>query len=94
MDYCIIVITPIAHGEHLRKDDRDAEVDVHNYRSIGWSLMFLINSQPDIYHVVSLVSKYMSDPSSEVHLKVTKRILRYVKGTLNLGIHYLKNLRM
>ena len=35
MDYCIIVITPIAHGEHLRKDDRDAEVDVHNYRSIG-----------------------------------------------------------
>jgi len=32
----------------------------------------------------------MSAPS-EIHLKVTKIILRYVKGTLNFGIHYLKN---
>lgn len=27
----------------------------------------------------------------EIHLKETKRILRYVKGTLNFDIHYLKN---
>ena len=55
--------------------------------------MFLKNSRLDIYHVVSLMFRYMSAPF-EIHLKVAKWILRYVKGILDFGIHYLKNKAM
>jgi len=90
IDDCTAMITPIAHGEHLTRGDRPTKFDMHTYRIIVGSLMFLTNSHNDIYHVISLVSRYMSAPS-KIHLKEEKRILRYVKGTPDFGIHYLKN---
>lgn len=39
--------------------------------------------------VISLVSRYISDPSKD-HLKAIKRIMRYVKGIIDFGIHYYK----
>lgn len=71
MDDCIIVITPIAHGEHLTKEDGAPAIDVYTYRSIVGSLMFLTNSRLDICHAISLVSRYMSAPL-EIHLKAKK----------------------
>lgn len=52
-------------------------------------LMFLKNSRPNICHAISLVFRYISTPL-ENHVKVSKRILRYIKGTQDFGIHYLK----
>ena len=86
MDNCTPVATPTAHGEHLCKEDGEQKVDKKQYRSIVGSLMFLTNTRPDLQFSVSLVARYMSDPSA-VHLKVAKRILRYVKGTIDFGIH-------
>ena len=51
------------------------------------SLIFLTHTRPDITYSVSLVSRYMTN-LSEIHMEAAKRILRYVKGTLNFGIHY------
>jgi len=51
--------------------------------------MFLTNTRPDIQYAVSLVLRYMVDPS-ELHLQAAKRILRYVKGIVDYGIHYFK----
>ena len=90
MDDFTVVITLITHGEHLTKEHGAATTNVHTYKSIVGSLMFLTNSRLDIFHVVSLVSWYMNAPF-EIHLKVAKWNLRYVKGTLDFGIHYLKN---
>jgi len=87
MDGCKLVPTPIAHGELICKDDKAEKVNVTNYRSIVGSLMFLTNNKPDIAYDISFVSRYMSEPSS-LHLKATKRILRYVKGVVVFGIHY------
>lgn len=64
------------------KYDRVKKVDVTTYRSIVRSLMFLTNSR--------LVSRYMSDPY-KLHLKETKRIMRYVKGITDFSIHYYKS---
>ena len=58
-----------------------------SYRSIVGSLMFLTHTRPDIAYSVSLVPRYMAKPS-EIHMKACKIIERYVKGTLNFGIHY------
>lgn len=79
--------TPSAHGEALCRDDGVDLVDEKNYKSIVGSLIFLTHTRPDITYSVSLVSRYMTNPS-EIHMKAAKRILRYVKGTLNFGIHY------
>ena len=55
--------------------------------------MFLTNTRLDLQFSVSLVARYMSDPSF-VHLKAVKIILRYVKGTTKYGIHYTCNSKL
>eukprot|EP00253_Pinus_taeda_P006369 PITA_06369 len=66
--------TPSAHGEVLCRDDGVNLVDEKTYRSIVGSLIFLTHTRPDITHLVSLVSRYMTNPS-EIHMKAAKRIL-------------------
>ena len=82
--------TLIAHGELLFKDDGGVRFNVTTYKSIIGSLIFLTNTKLDIGFATSLVSRYMGDPF-ESHMKATKRILRYVQGTIDFGIHYIKH---
>ncbi|XP_004298107.1 PREDICTED: uncharacterized protein LOC101309926 [Fragaria vesca subsp. vesca] len=49
------------------------------------SLMYLTVTRPDLMFVGNLVSRYMENPT-ELHMQAIKRILRYVKGTVELGI--------
>ena len=49
--------------------------------------MFLMTSQPDLMHVVSLISRFM-ETLKDSHWQVGKRILRYLKGTKGFGILY------
>ena len=44
-------------------------------------------TRPDIAHPVGVVSKFNSNPT-EAHLTAVKRILRYLKGTINLALKY------
>jgi hypothetical protein len=84
---CKPTATPIAHGIMQYRDDGAKIVDETTYKSIVGGLMFLTHTRPDISYSVSLISRYMTEPF-EIHMKDTKRILRYVKDTLNFGIHY------
>lgn len=76
-----------AHGEVLCRDDGADLLDEKTYRSIVGSLIFLTHTRPDITYSVSVVSRYITN-SSKIHMKASKRILMYVKGTLIFGIHY------
>ena len=49
--------------------------------------MYLTTTRPDMMFVVCLISRYMTRPM-EIHLQAAKRALRYLKGTVNYGIHY------
>ena len=51
--------------------------------------MYLIVTRPDLMYGVSLISIFMSSPTMS-HWLATKRILRYLKGTTDLGIFYKK----
>ena len=84
---CTIVHNHVAHGELLCKDDGATKASVTELRSILENLMFLSNTRPNIQFAISMVSRYMNDPSI-LHLKVAKCILRYVKGTIDYGLHY------
>ncbi|GJS71944.1 hypothetical protein Tco_0704785 [Tanacetum coccineum] len=54
------------------------------------SLMYLTSSRPDIVQVVYYCARYQAR-STEKHLKEVKRIFRYLRGTINMGLWYLKD---
>lgn len=49
--------------------------------------MYLTTTRPDLMFAASLISRFMSSPT-QLHLAVVKRIMRYLKGTLEYGIWY------
>jgi hypothetical protein len=64
---------------------RKANFHMHDYRSIVGALQYLIFTRPDIAYAVQQVCLHMHDPR-EPHLTAMKRILRYLRGTLNFGL--------
>ncbi|GJV58773.1 putative ribonuclease H-like domain-containing protein, partial [Tanacetum coccineum] len=77
-------ITPMETKMALTKDE---EVDVHLYRSMISSLMYLIASRPDIMFAVCACSRFQVTPKTS-HLNAVKRIFKYLKGKPNLGLWY------
>ncbi|GKA25887.1 hypothetical protein Tco_0711996 [Tanacetum coccineum] len=72
------------------KDEDGEEVDVHMYRSMIGSLMYLTSSRPDIMFAVCACARYQVNPKVS-HLHVVKRIFRYLKGQPKLGLWYSKD---
>ena len=88
MSDCKPVATPMDVGCHLLKrkeDEPKCEQDV--YRKAVGSLQYLCNTRPDICQAVGVVSRFCGDPSED-HWGAVKRILRYVKGTIDFGIQF------
>ncbi|XP_062014077.1 uncharacterized mitochondrial protein AtMg00810-like [Rosa rugosa] len=81
--------TPIVPRFKISRDKNGVEVDATFYKHVVGSLMYLTATRPDLMYAVSLISRYMSQPT-ELHLMAAKRVLRYVKGTVNFGIFYKK----
>ncbi|GKA50597.1 putative ribonuclease H-like domain-containing protein, partial [Tanacetum coccineum] len=82
-----IAITPMETKVALTKDEEAADVDVHLYRSMIGSLMYLTASRPDIMFAVCACSRFQVTPKT-LHLHAVKRILKYLKGKPNLGLWY------
>ena len=87
-----IVSTPADLSVKLKKDDGvSKEVNSVTYQSIVGSLLYAaIATRPDIAQAVGVVAKFSAKPT-EAHLTAAKRILRYLKGTLNIAIKYQKS---
>jgi hypothetical protein len=65
------------------------KVDTTFFQQVVGSLMYLTTTRPDLIFVVSLISRYAGQ-LTELYLQAAKRVLRYLKGTTNLGIFYKK----
>jgi hypothetical protein len=90
MENCNPVSTPAACDVKLEKDDGSKPVDEKFYQSIIGSLLYAaVSTRPDIAETVGVLSKFNSCPS-QTHLTAAKRVLRYLKGTEDLGIVYRK----
>jgi hypothetical protein len=87
MEGCKPVSTPLVLNEKLSKEDGSKEADLRQYRSLVRSLLYLTATRPDLMYATSLLSRFMSKPS-EVHMGTAKRVLRYLKGTLEFGVFY------
>ncbi|CAM8940816.1 unnamed protein product [Rhodiola kirilowii] len=57
------------------------------YRSLIGAIQYLTITRPNFAHVVNSVSQFMHAPTID-HFRVVKRILRYVKGTINFGLTF------
>ncbi|GKD11587.1 putative ribonuclease H-like domain-containing protein, partial [Tanacetum coccineum] len=84
------VSTPMETSKPLLKDAEAEDVDVHLYRSMIGSLMYLTTSRPDIMFVVCACARFQVTPKV-LHLHVVKRIFRYLKGQPKLGLWYPKD---
>nr|GEZ65952.1 hypothetical protein [Tanacetum cinerariifolium] len=82
--------TPMETSKPLMKDENAKDVDVHLYRSMIGSLMYLTSSRPDIMFVVCACVRFQVTPKIS-HLHAVKRIFRYLKGQPKLGLWYPKD---
>nr|GEV37402.1 hypothetical protein [Tanacetum cinerariifolium] len=70
------------------KDGTGKDVDLHLYRSMIGSLMYLTTSRPDIMFAICACARHQVTPK-ECHLHAVKRIFRYLKGHPKLGLRKL-----
>jgi len=84
---CRSVVIPLAANEKFREDDGEKKVNISLFRSLIGSLIYLTSTRPDFMFAASLLSRFIQEPS-QVHFGPSKRILRYLQGTMDYGIMY------
>ena len=90
LEDCKPVSISLPTGEKLKKVDGSKLADEGLYRKIVGSLLYLTATRPDLMYAASLLSRFMTSPTKK-HMGVARRVLRYVQGTLNYGIQYVRN---
>ena len=85
MTSCKPVSTPVEAKPKLAADSGTPVADPSEYRSLVGALQYLTMTRPDLAHAVQQVCLHMHDPR-DCHLALLKRILRYVRGMVNLGL--------
>jgi hypothetical protein len=81
------ISTPCTPNTRLSLHDDEKLHDPHASRSLVKAFHYLTFTRPDLSFAVHQVCQYMASPTS-VHLTAAKRILRYLKGTLHLGLSF------
>jgi len=87
MEDCKEAATPIATNCLMDADEVGQPVDSTKYRGLIRSFLYLTTSRPDIQFEVCLCVRFQANPK-ESHFKAAKRILKYLKGTTNVGFWY------
>ncbi|GJW61068.1 putative RNA-directed DNA polymerase [Tanacetum coccineum] len=85
MDNCHSIGTLLATKPKLDVDLSGEPIDQSDYRSKFGSLMYLTSSRPDLVQAVCYCACYQARPTQK-HLKEVKRIFKYLKGTINMGL--------
>ena len=97
MKDCKPIDTPLAKGDTLsRKLCSKTSKEKENMNKVSYlivigSLMYaMMCTRLHIYHVVGMASRYLSNPG-QAHWKAIKRVLRYLKGTIDYSLYYQGN---
>ena len=87
MEDCKPAPSPFQSGVKISVTCTTPEVDATLYRQLVGKLMYLTHTRTDLFFVVGLVTRFIHQPH-ESHWKAAKRILRYIRGTVQFKIHY------
>ena len=85
MTDCKPCSTPVDTQAKLSADLGDPVADPTAYQSLAGALQYITFTRPDLTYAVQQVCLHMHDPR-ESHLAALKRLLRYVRGTVDLGL--------
>ena len=83
------ISTKMRTNGNLDSDVSGNMVDQKLYRSMIGSILYVTASRPDVMFSVCMCARFQASPR-ESHLKATKRVLRYLKHTQNVGLWYSK----
>lgn len=89
MDNYKEMATPMGSGTYIDQDESDVSIDITKYRGMIGSLLYLMASRPDTMFSVFQCARFQANPK-EYHITVVKRIMKYLKGTTNVGLWYPK----
>ncbi|XP_050885334.1 secreted RxLR effector protein 161-like [Lathyrus oleraceus] len=89
MDNFKAMSTQMGFGSYVDQDESVVSIDMTKYRGMIGSLLYLTASRPDIMFSVCLCARFQANPK-ESHITVVKRIIKYLKGTTNVGLWYPK----
>jgi hypothetical protein len=87
---CKSMNTPMETKLKLLVDTSSELVDATLYRHIIGSSMYLMNTRPYICFAMNTLSQYLVEPRC-VHLVAAKHVMRYLKGTLDYGLCYIRD---
>jgi hypothetical protein len=92
MQICKTVDTPLSISEKLSLTDGEmlGSDDSTNYRSIVGALQYITLTRPDIAFSVNKVTQFLHVPTT-VNWTAVKRILKYLHGTISLGLWLTKS---
>ena len=86
---CRPVDTPIEMNHGLVIHPNQVPTNKERYQRLVGKLIYLSHTRPDIAYAVSVVSRFMHDPSKD-HMKAVYRILRYLKSSPGKGLFFAK----
>ncbi|XP_050895881.1 secreted RxLR effector protein 161-like [Lathyrus oleraceus] len=89
MDNCKAMSTPMGSGTYVDQYESGVSIDITKYQGMISSLLYLMANRPDIMFSVCLCARFQENPK-ESHLIAIKRIMKYLKGTTNVGLWYPK----
>ena len=94
MSDCNVVHTPMQENYKLSTSmspdtpERQAEMKTYPYRELIGKLLYLaIATRPDIAYTIGVLCRFVENPGMD-HWLATKRVLRYLKGTINMRMVY------
>ena len=92
MEDCKPISTPMDPNVKFEKlADDEKSTNIQEYQAMIGSLTYAsIATRPDLSSAVGVLSQFMNKPGLQ-HVKGVKRVLRYIKGTLNYGIRFDKS---
>jgi hypothetical protein len=95
MTYCKSMTTSMVRNlKKLSESSSNSNlIDPTMYRQLIGSLMYLVNTRPDICYAVNAFSQFMSQ-SRQIHWVIVKHVLRYLRGTVGYDLRYASSIDM
>ena len=93
MGACNSSHVPMDFNVKLSKAPAEKSINETDYRRNIGCLRYLLHTRPDLNFSVGLLSRYMQEPK-ESHGAALKQVLRYIRGTISLGIMFTRSSKL